>query len=301
MIAPFLAVDWGTTRVRAWRVAADGSVEANEIFPLGVSRLAPGEAAARFADTIRPALGAQDLPAILCGMIGSNLGWTPVRYLDCPVDLAALAQALHPAPGDPSAMIVPGLRGPGVAGAPDVMRGEETQVLGWLAGDPARRAGEHRLCLPGTHAKWVRVQDGRVVRFLTAMTGEVYDLLARQSVLRSDAPADDAGAFLAGVDAAGDGGGLLSRLFSVRARVVGADAPAAETPSFLSGLLIGADAAGAAQLLETPPDAPVELIGEPGLCRWYETALARQGRPSRRHDGGAAALAGLIALQRSRA
>ena len=301
MSRSFLACDWGTTQVRAWRVGPDGAVGAARTFALGVSRLRPGEAAARFQDTIRPALGAETLPAVLCGMIGSNLGWTPVPYLGCPVDMAAFAGALHRvADADPPAWIAPGLRGPGPTAAPDVMRGEETQVFGWLAQDPARARGTHSLCLPGTHAKWVLIEDGRIVRFVTAMTGELFDLLSRHSVLRTETTVDDTAAFLKGVEAAGDGGSLAARLFSARSRVVGGGAPATETASYLSGLLIGAEIASAPALLGVQTDGPVALIGEPTLCDWYLQAFAHRGLAAMAYDGGAAALCGLTALNAQR-
>ena len=297
MAGAFLAVDWGTTQVRAWVVEADGAVRATQTFPLGVARLRPGEAAARFREEVRPALGAETLPAVLCGMIGSNLGWTQVPYLDCPVDVAAFRAALRRAPdSDPPAWIAPGLRGPGLTAAPDVMRGEETQVFGWLAQDPARGRGARLLCLPGTHAKWVVVEDGRIVRFVTAMTGELFDLMTHHGVLRTEAPADDAQAFAKGVEAAGDGGGLAARLFSARSRVVGAGAPAAETASYLSGLLIGAEIAGVPAQLDIQISRPIVLIGEAALCAWYAKALAHRDMAAEVHDGGQAALAGLIAL-----
>ena len=297
----FLACDWGTTQVRAWVVEADGAVRAARTFPFGVARLGPGEAVSRFQDEVRPALAAQALPAVLCGMIGSNLGWIPVPYLDCPVDVAAFSAALHPAPGaKPPAWIAPGLRGPGSTTAPDVMRGEETQVFGWLAQDPARSRGVHRLCLPGTHAKWVLVEDGRIKRFVTAMTGELFDLMSHHGVLRATAPVDDPGSFLQGVEAAGDGGGLAARLFSARSRVVGAGAPQAQTASYLSGLLIGAEIAGVAPLLGAQTPEPVALIGDPVLCNWYLQAFAHRGLAAMAYDGGDAALSGLIALNAQR-
>ena len=300
MAGAFLAVDWGTTQVRAWVIEPVPVERPPATFPLGVSRLKPGEAAARFRDEIRPALGAERLPAILCGMIGSNLGWTPVPYLDCPVDLAALGGALAPAPGDPLAWIVPGLRGPGVASAPDVLRGEETQVLGWLAADTSRLRGRYILCLPGTHAKWVLVEDGRIVRFVTAMTGELFHVVTHHGVLRTEAPVDDPRAFRTGVEAAGDGGALAARLFSARSRVVGAGAPGAETASYLSGLLIGAEIAGVPELLGVQSPGPIALIGEASLCEWYLVAFEHLGLTAVAHDGGVAALTGLTALYAAR-
>ena len=188
----FLAVDWGTTNLRAW-VIEGGAVARARDFPLGVSKLAPGEASERFAHTVRPALGAEDLPAIACGMVGSNIGWEEVGYFDCPADLTALAGGLRRVKAEgPPVLIVPGLRCRRPDGCVDVMRGEEVQVLGWAAGAPERRRGARLVCHPGTHAKWVRLVDGRVEHFVTAMTGELFDLLRKHSVLQvADGPDDD--------------------------------------------------------------------------------------------------------------
>jgi 2-dehydro-3-deoxygalactonokinase len=210
-----LACDWGTTNLRAWTLDNGGAVVAQRDFALGVSKLGPGDAARRFDAEVRPGLDAQDLPAVLCGMIGSNLGWTAVPYADCPASLADLAGGLTPVADD--VRIVPGLRCDGIAGSPDVMRGEETQVLGWLAQHPDRRSGRHVICHPGTHAKWVLIEDGRIVRFVTAMTGELFAVLRAHSVLRSDAPADDMAAFDLGLSAAGEGDALAARLFTAPA------------------------------------------------------------------------------------
>jgi 2-dehydro-3-deoxygalactonokinase len=293
----FLAVDWGTTNCRAWVVDADGRVEANRDFPLGVSRLEPGEAQARFEGTVRPALGAEDLPALLCGMIGSNLGWTTVPYFDCPADLATLARGLKKVADDPPAWIVPGLRGERPDGGPDVMRGEEVQILGWAAEAPERRRGDWLVCHPGTHTKWVRLQDGRIERFVTAMSGELFDLLCKYSVLKGPGPAGDGAAFARGVEAAGDGSALASRLFTTRARVVGGDMAAEDANAYLSGVLVGADVAATPALLGAAGE-PVALVGDARLCGLYGKALAARGVKTTIHDGDAAALAGLVALFR---
>ena len=175
-MSAFLACDWGTTNLRAWVVGDDGrALSRREFAELGVSRLQPGEAAKRFVEQVRPAMQAETLPAILCGMAGSTLGWAVVPYEDAPVGLERLASRLTrvEAPG-PAVRIVPGVRSAGVAGAPEVMRGEETQALGWVADDAARRRGRRVLCHPGTHAKWIILEDGEIGRFVTAMTGELY-------------------------------------------------------------------------------------------------------------------------------
>jgi 2-dehydro-3-deoxygalactonokinase len=293
MDAELLACDWGTTNLRAWTLDGSGAVVAQKDFPLGVSKLAPGEAARRFEAEVRPALGAQALPAILCGMIGSNIGWTTAPYADCPAGLADLAGSLTQAAD--GVRIVPGLRCGGVTGAPDVMRGEETQILGWLAQHPERQTGRHLLCHPGTHAKWVLIEEGRIVRFVTAMTGELFAVLGQHSLLKSEAPADDDAAFDEGLAAAGAGDALAARLFSARSRIVGGHAQPASTSSYLSGLLIGAEIAGVPPLLGVA-GAAVSLLGDAALCARYRRALSHAGVEAEVFDGEPAAIAGLWAL-----
>lgn len=293
--AAFLACDWGTTNLRAWLVGGDGAVLAERELALGVGKLGPGEAERRFHDEVRPAMGAEGAPAILCGMIGSNLGWKAVDYVPCPAGLDDLRAGL--ASVADGVRIVPGVRGEGIAGAPDVMRGEETQVVGWLLQDPARLRGRHVICHPGTHAKWILVEDGKIVRFITAMTGELFAVLSKHGVLRNDAPAGDEAAFDAGLAAAEDGGALAARLFTARSRVVAGGEPVGSTPSYLSGLLIGAEAAALPQQLGVERGCPLVLLGDAALCRWYAHALAALGYATSTHDGEAAALAALTTLQ----
>jgi 2-dehydro-3-deoxygalactonokinase len=299
--AALLACDWGTTNLRAWTLDAAGQVVARREFDLGVSKLQPGEVGKRFADEVRPALGAERLPAILCGMVGSTLGWTVAPYADCPAGLPELGGRLIEVA--PDVRIVPGVRGPGIAGSPDVMRGEETQILGWVAQQPERSRGRRVVCHPGTHAKWVLIEDGRIARFVTAMTGELFAVLSRHSVLKSEAAADDTeafdwAAFDEGLAAAGGGEALAARLFTARARVVGGDRTPESTPSYLSGLLIGAEVAATPRLLGVSGGEPVALLGDAALCGFYKRALDRLGVANEAYDGEAAALAGLFALSR---
>jgi 2-dehydro-3-deoxygalactonokinase len=296
MAATLLACDWGTTNLRAWTLDTSGAVVAGREFPFGVSKLGPGEAQRRFADDVRPGLGADTLPAILCGMVGSNLGWRLAPYADCPVNLADLATHLVQPSGAPDVRIIPGVRSLGFNGQGDVMRGEETQLFGWLAAHPARARGRHLVCHPGTHTKWMVVEDGRLTAFVTAMTGELFAVLCAHSVLRSDIPPDDLDAFDQGVAAAGDGGGLAARLFTARARVVGLGASADSTSSYLSGLLIGADVAATPGLLGTGAFDSLALLGDARLCGLYDRALRARGRVAETFDGETAAVAGLFAL-----
>lgn len=297
MAVRLLACDWGNTNLRAWVLDETGAVLGEARFDLGVSRLGPGEPAARFADTVRPALKAEGLPALLCGAVGSNVGWVTAPYVDCPADPAEVAAAMIEV--EPRVRIVPGLRCKGVAGHPDVLRGEETQLLGWLSADPARRQGRRLVCQPGTHSKWMLVEDGRVLRFASAMTGELFEHLTRHGVLRSTGEVDDdPAAFDAGLAAAGDGDALAARLFSARGRVAGAGASPASTPSFLSGLLIGAEVASTPRVLGDASDLPVDLLGSPALCARYARAVARRNLTCEIHDGDVATRAGLFELHR---
>lgn len=299
----FLALDWGTTNLRAFIADRDGRALMRRDFALGVASLAPGEAARRFVDDVRPAMQAETLPTLMCGMIGSTLGWQAVPYADCPADFAALAGALHrvEAPGAP-VWIVPGLRARRPDGnGPDVMRGEETQLLGWAMADPARQRGTHLLCHPGTHAKWARLVDNRIDTFVTAMTGELFALLRQHSALRvADALASEA-AFEAGLAAAGDGRALASRLFTARSRVVGGDMPSRDVESYLSGLLIGAEIAATPALLGINRGDRIAIIGDPALCAHYRRAIEWHGFAASVFDGEAAVLAGLAALYRETA
>jgi 2-dehydro-3-deoxygalactonokinase len=293
----FLALDWGTTNLRAWLVADDGSVSQMQELPFGVSRIGKGEAAATFHDKIRPAMKADGLPTIIAGMAGSTLGWVEAPYVDCPADADSLSAQLTVIQGeDPPVAIVPGLRGHGVDG-PDVMRGEETQLIGWLAEDETRRQGRRIVCHPGTHAKWVLVEDGRIVRFVTAMTGELFAVMTTHSVLRTeDGPPDDA-AFTQGLEAAGDGSALAARLFTARARMVGGGGLKAEqVRSYLSGLLIGADVIATPKLLGAEIDTPIALIGDAKLCASYKRAMDHKGLPAEVFDGEDAVLSGLKTL-----
>jgi 2-dehydro-3-deoxygalactonokinase len=297
MAAALLACDWGSTNLRAWTFDADGHDVARRDFDLGVNRLAPGEAGQRFLDEVRPALRAETLPALLCGSIGSNIGWTPVPYVDCPADLPAIA-ARFASPVE-NVWIAPGLRCEGLSPAGDVLRGEETQAFGWIAGAPERADGRWLVCQPGTHAKWLVIEDGRIVRFLSAFTGELFAVLSAHSILRSDGKVHDETAFMEGLEAAAEGDGLLNRIYSARARVAGRGADQASTGSYLSGLLIGAEVAATPRLLGMEGERVV-LLGAPALCARYETALARRKVSTCLADGDEAVKTGLLALAKMR-
>jgi 2-dehydro-3-deoxygalactonokinase len=211
----FIAVDWGTTNRRAYRVAADGALLDEMEDGRGILSVGAGNFEAAVAE-VRARMG--DLPLLMAGMIGSNRGWVEAPYAPCPAGLPELAQRVQ--------WVEPGRIGivPGVSfadgDAADVMRGEEVQILGAFADGIV--APDAVICHPGTHNKWIRLEDGRITAFRTVMTGELFNLLRGHSIL-SDLLAEPAGlgpAFEAGVRAGLSGDVLTAELFSVRARVL---------------------------------------------------------------------------------
>lgn len=293
----FLAADWGTSNLRAWRIGADGQVEAEERFPWGVGKLQPGEPAERLAKDIRPALNAANLPAVMCGMIGSNLGIAEVPYLECPAGVAEVNAALHLVEGvTPPLRIAPGLRCRRANGDPDVMRGEETKLLGWVSLDPARATGHRLLCLPGTHTKWVVIEDGRIVRFVTAMSGELFDVLSNHGVLRSEKADLIPEALDLGLAAGAQPGSLAAKLFTGRSKVVAGGMAKAWARDYLSGLLIADEVSQLPTMIGAPDAGHVDLLGDGAMCDLYARALAARNITTCSHLGDEAVLAGLKAL-----
>lgn len=303
MPAAFVAGDWGTTHLRLFLCDAAGHVLNSASGP-GAAQ-ARGQHAAVLDALIEPwQRDHGSLPVILCGMVGSSFGWAQAPYVPCPVRPAQIAAAciellaarVH---------IVPGLSCRNPFNAPDLMRGEETQILGALSLEPRLQRGRHMLCLPGTHTKWVTLEDGAVSTFLTSPTGELYALLCEHSVLVSDqeAPARDESieAFERGLLEFNrfPQAQLLHRLFEIRSRRLGGELPVAGVAAYLSGLLIGSDVHGALQTLSpVASEEPVHLIGASPLTAFYAAALARQERRLQRLEGTEASLAGLIHVQR---
>ena len=292
--AVFIAGDWGTSRLRLYLCDAGGNVLARGE---GEGASVP-DCASRFAAAVAPWDKAHGiLPAILSGMVGSTIGWREVPYLKCPARPSAIAAAaLRFEAGDRGIAILPGLTCRGKTGAPDVMRGEETQILGALRLHANLAKGRHLFCLPGTHAKWVSVNDGAVTQFQTALSGELFELLRRHSVLARDSGEVDVQnpAFLLGLDFARQNrkADLLYLLFSARSRVVTGEMAKSDAASYLSGLILGKDIATAMALFEF--DGSVQLICTPALAALYGKALGAYDVKSAAIDGDRAALAGLV-------
>jgi len=271
-----LGIDWGTSNRRAYLVDADGACIDSRADDQGMLAARPD-----FGPSLASLLAAMgigpEVPVLASGMIGSAQGWQETPYLDAAVPLEDLPRRLVPVRDDASGrscLLVPGYRGQDGAGCVDVLRGEEMQLLGALA--LGRRDGW--FVLPGTHSKWVRLEDGVIRHISTFMTGELFATLGKQGTLAPlmEKGEDDDGAFAAGVDAALCRAPLTHALFSVRARVVTGALPAAQTRSFVSGLLIGAELVAALDLIGARR-SEVASIAAPTLHGYYATAAGRLG------------------------
>ncbi len=280
MTAPRLvALDWGTSSLRAFLMGDGGTVLESRATPRGIMQVPPGDFPAVFAETVGDWLRATPgLPVLASGMIGSAQGWKEAPYCQGPTGLGDLAAQLVAVPAGPgwTLHVVPGIAM--AEPRPEVMRGEETQIFGALFQHPALRA-EALLVMPGTHCKWVSVRDGGVAGFQTYMTGELFAVLQAHSILGR--PARDAGpatgdgaAFARGLAAArASTDGIAPLLFSARTLVLSGQLPAADSLDYLSGLLIGDELRSA--LLGGAPR--LALIGDPALCDRYRRALAAFG------------------------
>lgn len=267
-----IALDWGSTRLRAWRLDAHGHALERREDPRGALGLDPAGFDAVFVDLVGDWVRAwPDAASIACGMVGARGAWIEAPYTDLParVDMIRRGCARVRTSLGSTLAIVGGLR----SAAPDVLRGEETQALGCGHDDAL-------LCLPGTHSKWLRLRTGTIDGFRTWFTGELYHLLGSHGSLAKafgePAPFEPAG-FDAGVvqSLSDDGPGWLATLFSFRARVVGAGAAGGFERARLSGWLVGTELRQALVAFgDGPvPDDGLVLVGEPALAGLYQRAL----------------------------
>lgn len=272
----FVVVDWGTSSFRGWLMSADGTALAESRGSEGMLHCAGGPG---FAPVLRDhltRLGAPErAPVLVCGMAGARQGWIEAPYIKTPTRLDALHEGAIRVDAPRDIRILPGIA-QAEAGRPDVMRGEETQLLGVTEPDFTGL-----VCIPGTHSKWIRIEDGRVVEFSTYMTGELFSVIAQHSILaHAVEPAGptpvDSLAFRAGLGAAFNAPtALTASLFRLRAAQLLGFEQRADGAARLSGLLIGAELADAIGRHGSPRS--VRLIGAGALGRLYETALAARG------------------------
>nr|WP_277871739.1 2-dehydro-3-deoxygalactonokinase [Cryobacterium sp. MDB2-33-2] len=292
--ARLIALDWGTSSLRAYLLGDSGIVLSERRQSSGVLALTSGanragtDHAQAFERCFEALCGDwltlwPNVPVIACGMVGSNQGWVETPYRKLPSDLAT-AGVLTRVPTKRHSMvhIIPGLIVD--SDLPDVIRGEETQVLGALMSAPRsdpHQSDERIVLLPGTHSKWVRVSGTTVSAFTTYMTGELYSLLATKSTLSLQtvrSQEHDWEAFARGLEvAAAPNGGILMTAFSARTLVMTGKLHPTEIEDYLSGLLIGAEIAGIRASWLGEFSGEILLCGEPDLNDRYRRALKRFG------------------------
>jgi 2-dehydro-3-deoxygalactonokinase len=279
--AAFLAVDWGTTNRRVFLIDG-GQVVRTERDDKGVTSVTDFDAEAA---GIRSRFG--DLPMLMAGMVGSNIGWRAAPYVPAPAGIADLAANLLRI--DDRTAIVPGVC---VTGPADVMRGEEVQLLGAVAAGLV--PGDALIAQPGTHCKWAEMEGGRIAGFTTAMTGELFALIRKHGLLASQLGGEVTlgQAFLDGVEE-GRKRDLAASLFGIRAAKLLGERDDADAASFASGLLIGGDVAAR---VERVGHDTVHILADPMLGGLYAAAVEAQGRRATILDSHAAFVAGIIAI-----
>jgi 2-dehydro-3-deoxygalactonokinase len=297
----FAAADWGTSSFRIWLLDSGGAVLAERRSDEGMV----SAATAGFGAILEKHLGdmgaANGLPVIICGMAGARQGWVEAPYVALPARLDDMLAGAVAVPGEAHGIrILPGLAQRD-AGAPDVMRGEETQLAGIV---PLFASGRHVVCMPGTHSKWVEASDGAVTGFRTWLTGELFSILSKQSILRhslgeSPAPAlpDDTAFRAACAQALGEGGDVGNGLFRIRAATLLQNLKPDDAAARLSGLLIGGEIASARRAFEVP-EGKVILVASGALGLLYRVALELAGYTVISADADEAVRAGLIEAAR---
>ena len=266
----FVAIDWGTSSFRGWLMTADGTPLAETRGHEGMLHCATTGFAPVLADHLARLGAARELPVLICGMAGARQGWIEAPYLHTPTRLDALHEGAQRVPTEGDVRILPGIA-QADATTPDVMRGEETQLLGVTQADFTGL-----VCIPGTHSKWVGIEAGVVTSFSTYMTGELFSVIAQHSILKH-AVLPDAG--MTASDAFRDGlqrarrvpTRLTSALFGLRAAQLLGFQQQADGAARLSGLLIGTEIADA--VAQHGTQHPVRLIGAGALGELYAAAL----------------------------
>lgn len=292
-----IALDWGSTSARAYLMAEESEVIGQRQAPLGILNVQDRDFEGALLELCGPWLMVRtDTPIVAAGMIGSKQGWVEAPYVPVPAGLDELSTRMIAVelPKKRKLWIVPGVSTVPGAMPPDVMRGEETQIVGALS-EIERKGKTGLYILPGTHSKWVRIEDGRIVWFKTYMTGELYAVLSQHSILGKlmvKGAQYDEDAFERAVEFAhSDPFALSSQLFSARTLALVGELPATGIADYLSGLLIGHEIYSAEQTLarmKVRPDG-VTLVGDVALMRNYQRALTLLGWSSRAAPGFPAA------------
>jgi len=326
----FIAGDWGTTHLRLYLFQHHHgqplTILASQMGP-GVAQLksqVESQVESNFEQVFFDLAGHWldkhgPMPVILSGMVGSNIGWHAAPYIDCPASgkqIVAGRTAFNARGIEFS--IISGLRTTNPLGTPDLMRGEELQLLGWMGsvdGPENTHKSAQLVVLPGTHNKWALVRGGKIETFVTALTGELYSLLQNHSVLIANAESADFSddIFMQGVKLATTlkSGQLLQALFATRSRQVLGELSELHASSYLSGLLIGSDVVGSLALMEKKivgkqivdkqiaAISSIVLIGDSALSRCYQLALESVGIKAELRDATEIAVSGYEAIYRA--
>jgi len=273
-----IGIDWGTSSFRAILIGAQGAVVDHMSSSMGIMSVGDGDFEAVFHCQLSPWIETYDLPVIASGMITSRNGWVETPYADTPAGAKALAQALVPFHTSSGITVhfVPGIKTQH-DGAPDVMRGEETQIIG------AATSGlsDGLFAMPGTHSKWVAVQEGQITDFATYMTGELFAALCDHTILRTlmnEGPFHEKGFRMGVASGLEAGADLLHRLFHVRTLPLFEKISEEMTADYLSGLLIGTEIRAATQ--HSAINGSIILVGRGDLADRYQRALAIHGLES---------------------
>ena len=298
--ATYAAVDWGTSSFRLWLIGENGAILAERRSNEGMTTAATAGFSAILESHLQAVSAPPHLPVVICGMAGARQGWVEAGYLDTPAPLAAIVgAAVTVADDNRDIRILPGLAQRDEAAA-DVMRGEETQLLGALA---SLGSGSHLVCMPGTHSKWVRVTGGVVEGFSTFMTGELFEVISRHSILSHTLA--DGGAFDGSDPAFGSAVAMAVKkpalasnlLFSIRAGQLLHGLAATPAKARLSGILIGLEIGGAHGLAKA--GSKICLVASGPLAALYQSALSAAELPSTTIDADDAVRHGLAAAARA--
>ena len=284
-----ILVDWGTSNLRLWAVSDDGTILSEHRSDKGMSKLTPDAFAPVLNTLITETGAAKTTPVLMCGMVGAAQGWQEAPYLSTPTKLDSLSESAIPVLGQSRDIrIIPGIAQK-TDFAPDVMRGEETLLLGLNQPDG-------QIVMPGTHSKWVQMQDGTLAQFQTIMTGELFQLIETQSILSktlANADWDDADFITAAQHAYQNPGNILTNLFSLRAApLLFGEAALKGGKAKLSGWLIGAEIASCYK----PENGAITLLSDGNLATLYAAAFTALDIPFTRTDASQAAQRGLLQI-----
>jgi 2-dehydro-3-deoxygalactonokinase len=262
-----IAAIWGSTSFRAYKVDSEGNVEAERASARGAVTVPAGGFEEALKQEVGDWIHAGNGRVLLCGMAGARRGWKEAPYVAVPADFDRLVESVVRVEAEGmDARIVPGMMAADENGVPEVLRGEETEIFG-CTGEIEKF---ERVCLPGLHSKWVRMEGGQIRGFSTSMSGDLFKAIRSGTILNACTrhEPDDDDAFLMGVERAKQTGGLAHHLFGVRTLVLTGSMKDTAASSFLHGLLIGHEIRAEAREGEM-----VHLIGDAKLCAHYEMAL----------------------------